>query len=82
MMHYGRGIFNNGMWDGFMNNGWSLLIGIGILLIIVVVTYLIVKRNQNTVSNSNALESLKVKFAQGEITEEEYKKRKSVLEEK
>jgi putative membrane protein len=80
MMH-GREMFNNGGY-GFMNGGWNWLIGIGVLLIIVAVTYLIVKKNKNTAINSNALESLKAKFAQGEITEEEYKKRKSVLEEK
>ncbi len=81
MMH-GRGMFYNGSGYGFMSGGWNWLIGVGIILLVVAVTYLIVNRNKNKDSNNNALKSLKVKFAQGEITEEEYKKRKSVLEEK
>ena len=81
MMH-SRGMFNNDGWSGLMTGGWNWLIGIGIILIVIAVTYLIVNRNKNKDSNNNALESLKVKFAQGEVTEEEYTKRKNVLEDK
>ena len=79
---YGRGMFNNGgcFGYGFMSSGWNWLIGIGILLIIVAVTYLIVKKSKSAASNNNALETLRVKFVQGEITEEEYKQRKNILE--
>lgn len=81
-MMFNRGIFNNGgcFGYGFMSSGWNWLIGIGILLIIIAVTYLIVNKGKSAVSHSNALETLKAKFAQGDITEEEYKQRKSVLE--
>lgn len=81
-MMYAKGMFNSGGCFGYghMMGGWSWLIGIGILLIIVAVTYLIVKKGKNRNLNNNALETLRVKYAQGEITEEVYKHRKSVLE--
>lgn len=83
-MMFGKGMFNDGgcFGYGFMSSGWHWLIGIGILLIIITVTYLIVKKGKRTSTYSNSLETLKVKFVQGEITEEEYKQRKRVLEEK
>lgn len=80
MMH-GRGYFGDGGWfgAGSFGNGWAWLIGIGVLLIIVAVTYLIVKSGKNRASSSDALEILGTKFALGEITEEEYNKRKNIL---
>jgi len=79
---YGREMFNNGgcFGNGFMGSGWHWLIGIGILLIIIAVTYLLVKKGKKSTPSGNALETLKMKFAQGEITEEEYNQRKKVLE--
>lgn len=84
MMNYGRGFLgNNGCFEyGFFSNGWNWLIGIGVVLIIVAVVFLIATRNKRALSDYSALETLKVKFSQGEITEEEYKKRKSVLQDR
>jgi putative membrane protein len=82
-MMYSRGIFHNNFWmHGLWFSGWNWLIGIGVLLLVVAVTYLIVKRNRKTETNSDALEILKLKYAKGEITEEEYISRKNVLENK
>jgi len=80
-MMYGRGVFNYGhmMGYGLGFNGWSWLIGIGILLLIVSVTYLLVKRGNTVRSNESALDLLKTKYAKGEITEEEYISRKNIL---
>ncbi len=82
-------MFNRGTFQG-MNfgqgcglGGWGWLIGLGAVLLIIAVTYLIVQRNRRSVTtNSSALELLKMKFVQGEITQEEYEKRKNVLESK
>ena len=42
----------------------------------------IVKRNKRPNAYSNALETLKINYAKGEITEDEYNKRKNVIENK
>jgi len=83
MMH-SRGIFYNTHWMGygFWLNGWNWLIGLGVLLLIVALTYFIVKRNKRPNAYSNALETLKINYAKGEITEDEYNKRKNVIENK
>ena len=81
-MIFGRGMLHNGGWYGYMHSGWNWLIAVGILLLIVSVTYLLVKRNKTVRSSSSAIERLKVKFALGEITEEDYRNRRTVLEEK
>ncbi|MCD6321671.1 MAG: SHOCT domain-containing protein [Clostridiales bacterium] len=67
---FGAGIFG-GIW------GW--LIVIGVVLLITAVVYLLVSKNKKTAVNASALETLDTKFAQGEVTIEEYQKRKSVL---
>ena len=79
---YGRGFIGSGCFGYGLSSGWTWLIGIGIILIITAVIYFAVRKSKKTASNYNALESLKMKYSQGEITEEEYKKRKSILEEK
>lgn len=81
-MMYGRENFSNiGCFGyGFFDSIWTVLIGIGILLLVITVTYLLVKKSRKTTMSSNALELLKTKFAKGEITEEEYLKRKNVFD--
>ena len=79
MMH-GRGFFDGGFGMGGLG-GWAWLIGIGVVLIVIAATYLIVRNSRagGRTSDFDALEILKTKFAQGEITEEEYKKRKNII---
>lgn len=81
-MMYGGRIFTHGGYFGhsFFGGGWSWLIGIGVVLIIVAVTYLLVKRNKKTQSKSAASETLDLRFVKGDINEEEYTKFKNVLE--
>jgi putative membrane protein len=72
MMRYGYGyeMMNGfGIWGG-------IIMGFGLLILTLVVIYFY-KQNNNT--NSDALELLKMKFVKGEITEEEYINKKSIL---
>jgi putative membrane protein len=56
---------------GFMMVFWLVLIGAAV--------YFVYKKYNGGSSNNEALELLKLKFVKGEITEEEYINRKSVL---
>lgn len=81
MMHrfYNNGYYGNGCGGySLFHNGWGLLIGIIILVTIALLFYFIV-HNKKKQASSDAAESLKLKYVQGEITEEEYLRRKSVI---
>ena len=85
-MMYGRGYTGRGFGEnakcfgyGFMNNGWSMLFAIVVLLIIALLIYFIVHNRNKKVSKNSVFEALKMKYVQGEISEEEYLKRKDVL---
>jgi len=74
---HGNGLCEN--WFGLGGYGiWSVLIAIGLLaLIVAVVIRLAGKKN-----NSKAMETLKLLYVKGEISEEEYLNRKNVIERK
>lgn len=74
----GCGLF--GFHSGF--GFFGMLINIGFLILVGVLIYYFVKKQGAKTSNQNALEILKMKYVQGEITEEEYLKRKQVLSDK
>lgn len=61
---------------------FGMLINIGVLILVGVLVYYFVKKYNTKSSNQNAIEILKMKYVQGEITEEEYLKRKQVLNDK
>lgn len=72
---------NNGCFGyGFMNNGWNMLIVVGVFLAIALLIYFLVHNRKKVISNQSTVEILKMKYVQGEITEEEYLKRKNVLD--
>ncbi|MFA9376631.1 MAG: hypothetical protein ACERKZ_07745 [Lachnotalea sp.] len=91
-MMYGRGFYGSGYSSdyssargcigyGYMNNGWSIIIGIGILLTIALLIYILVHNKKKVITNqATSQEVLKMKYVQGEITEEEYLKRKNIIE--
>jgi len=86
-MMYGRDFYNNGFYGdngclgyGFLNNGWHMYILIGAFLTIALLIYFFVHNNKKRLSNHSTLEMLKMKYVQGDITEEEYLKRKQVLD--
>ncbi|WP_428026540.1 SHOCT domain-containing protein [Arcobacter sp.] len=67
----------------FMDMNMTLFHGFGMLIfwaIIVYLIFLIFSNKEPRVEKDTALDILKKKFARGEISEEEYKSRKKVLE--
>lgn len=85
MHRRGSGGFNGMM--NFGNNGWFILYDVVKLLILVAVVIFIVRifikrsnDNKNNKNSNKAIEILKVKYASGEITEEEYKHRLKNIE--
>lgn len=89
-MMYGRGYFdsfrNNGYGChgfGLMSNNWLTIILTMILIILAVVLIIkLIQNNKSKTVSSIALDNLKAKFANGDISEEEYLKRKNILENK
>ncbi|MFA0816150.1 MAG: SHOCT domain-containing protein [Anaerofustis sp.] len=77
-MTYGMpGIFHLGEFGALFFGLWILLIVAAVVFAVI----MIVRRNKvvSHRSNSAAIEALNLKYASGEITEEEYLKRKEVL---
>lgn len=81
-MMFGNGF--NGIGNCF---GYGLMRGGGGMIIMLVITALIVagivfiaRKNARRHTDSAALDALKMRLARGEITEEEYLKRKTILE--
>ncbi|MGB3368091.1 MAG: SHOCT domain-containing protein [Acidaminobacteraceae bacterium] len=78
-------MYNNGFGNGY---GYSFgmfhsFFGITMMFIIIaVVALLVVKLSQSKNTNVSAINTLDIKFASGEITEEEYQQRKRVLKNK
>ena len=83
MMHTGR-FFYDGMFGGhsFLGSVWFWLIAVGIVIAIIAAVYLIAKGKKEAVTTQGALETLDTSFAKGEITQEEYLSRKSVINER
>jgi putative membrane protein len=81
---YGRGMIGNyGCFgQGFFGGGWSSLITRGVIIAAIVLIVYIVRRSNTTQANNPALDSLKIRLVQGEITEEEFLKKKAVLNKK
>lgn len=77
MMH-GNGWYGNGEYGIFGFSGWHYLIMLGVIIIIVAIVMF--ARRKNNPDENQALSTLKELYVKGEITEEEYLKRKNVIE--
>ncbi len=64
---------------GFMYGGIGMLLIGAVVLIAVVVTIHFMKKAKTKQPNNEILESLKMRFINGEITEEEYTRMKTIL---
>lgn len=78
-MMFGRGYGPCFGYNGF-GGFWHLMVFAGIALIILAIVFYGVQRKNTVRAHESVLEALKMKFVQGEITEEEYLKRKNTLE--
>lgn len=81
------GYFNNGYYGSascfrFFNNGWGILITLGVIVTISLLFYLFVHNNKRMTSYDAASENLKMKYVQGDITEEEFLRRKDIINRK
>lgn len=79
----GRDGYYHHMWGdgyGFMGGGIMLLSWLAIILLVVVAVKWLMDRDGTKSSSSSALETLKMRFAKGEIDAEEYETRRKLLE--
>lgn len=81
-MMFNRGYFSNSGCFGFGYFGaWHYLIILGCIGLIVAL-FLWVRNRNRSLKGNEAIQALKVKYIQGEITEEEYLSRKNILSRK
>jgi uncharacterized membrane protein len=81
-MMFGRGYngFSNsfGFGSRFMYGGWGMIMMAAFLLAVITVIYF-AKRTGHRQSSYEAMDALKMRLAKGEISEEEFLKRKNIL---
>jgi len=82
MFRGGFGGFGNcfGAGYGLMNGGWGMIIMLGIFVLAAAAVILIARKAGRRHIDSAALEALKMRLARGEISEEEYIRRKAILD--
>ncbi|WP_256392710.1 SHOCT domain-containing protein [Natronoarchaeum rubrum] len=87
MMGFGSmmGAWEHGMWGGGAMPGWMLLVGVLMQLLflaaIVGAGYLLYRAVAGSDDDADrALEELRVAYARGELTDEEYEQRRDALE--
>ncbi len=88
MMGFGPmmgGMWGGGMWDDGTMPGWMFIVGIVIQLLFLTALvgggYLIYRTITGDTSDSDqALEELRLTYARGELTDEEYEQRREALE--
>ena len=80
-MMFGRGIGNCfGLGNGLIYGGGGMIIMLGFLALAVVGVILVIKKTGHRHTDNAALEALKMRLARGEISEEEYLRRKTILD--
>ncbi|MDA3845532.1 MAG: SHOCT domain-containing protein [Vallitaleaceae bacterium] len=78
---HGRDYFYDRDFFGFdfMNSGWHYLIMAVITIAVIVLIVYLLNSRQKHITVSPALESLKLKYVHGEITEDEYLAKKATI---
>lgn len=83
-MMYGRGYngFNNCFeyGSGFMNSGIGMILMLAFILIATIAVIFLVARINRYKPGNDALETLKIRLAKGEISEDEYLRRKNLID--
>ena len=77
MMMFGRGFWNS--CEGFKYFGYYHGVGIIVAVVVVLLLFMLFKRSGRRTSNDEIINALKMKYVNGEITEEEYILKKKVL---
>ncbi|NMA84885.1 MAG: SHOCT domain-containing protein [Epulopiscium sp.] len=80
--YFNNGYHGNGFCPSFgvFHNGGSIIVGLGIVITIALVFYLFAYNNKKKRISSEALESLKLQYVKGQLSEEEYLRRKSLID--
>ena len=69
-----------GLGNGLMHGGSGMIIMLGLTALVIVGVILLIKKTGHRQSDNAVLEALKMRLAKGEISEEEYLKRKTILD--
>jgi len=80
--YYSNGYYGNTSCLRFMNNGWGMLIAIGVIITISLLFFFVVHNRKRKTSYDAASENLKMKYVQGDITDEEYLRRHDIINKK
>lgn len=81
-MMFGRGYYGtDGCFGLFGSSPWYMWVSMIFLAVLAIVIVLVLVKSKGTPKNtsSEALEQLKIKLVKGEITEEEYLRKKDIL---
>ncbi len=82
MFMRGYGGLDNCLWffGRYLYGGWGVLMLVAIVLAAIVLSVLVVKKGIKKDTSKDALERLKIRYVNGELTEEEYLEKKKVLD--
>ncbi len=84
MLGVGPMMWGHGMWGGRTGVGWMALVAVLLQLLFVAAIvgggYLLYRAISGSGGDDRALEELRVAYARGELSEEEYEKRRDALE--
>ena len=64
----------------YLSGGWGTLMLVAVVLAAIVLSILVVKKSNKKDTSKEALERLKIRYVNGELSEEEYLQKKKVLE--
>ena len=82
-MMYGRGynLYNNcfGYGTGYFSHGIGMILTIALIILAAVALILFVSRINKRKASNDVLEALKIRLVNGEITEQEYNRRKNII---
>lgn len=80
----GMGSMMGGMWGGTTVSGWTMVLGVAMQALVVVVLvgggYLVYTGLSDETEDVTALDELRMAYARGEIDDEEFQRRRDVLE--
>ena len=80
---WGGGMWGGGMWGNGTAPGWLVLVGVGMQLLVLAVVallgYLVYRALTGRDGTDRALEELRLAYARGDLSDEEYQARRDAL---